>query len=235
MSKKVYAVILAGGIGTRLNHGSPKQFLRIGDRSVLEHSIEAYQNSPGIDEIILVSNKDNKEDTERIVRERNYVKVKKILTGGTTRQKSSYNALQAIEDNSSYVLIHDAARPFVSGDIIKSCIKGLEEHDAVVPVCEIPDTIGEIDSSGNIINIPRRQFIRKIQTPQAFKTPIIKTAHEMFINADDIEATDDCMLVLRFRLAEVHTVPGSEDNIKITRPGDLDIAERIYELSKKVD
>lgn len=235
MKKKVYAVILAGGIGKRMSLDSPKQFMDIGNKTILEHSVEAFEKSDLVNELILVINPEHKEYAERLISERGYKKTNKVINGGKTRQKSSYNGLCAIDDNESFVLIHDAARPFVSQEIITDCIDNLDDYDAVVPITEITDTIGEIDSSGKIVNIPRRQFIRKIQTPQAFRTSVIKTAHEMFNNSDSTEATDDCMLVLRFRLGDVHTVSGSVNNIKITRPGDIDIAERIYELSRKID
>ncbi len=230
MRTKVYAVILAGGIGTRLDPSSPKQLIQIGDRSILEHSVDAFETNSLVDEIIIVINRESTQLTEKLVSKSNYKKVTAVIEGGTTRQKSSRNGLSAINNDESCVLIHDAARPLVTQELITGCIKKLEKYEAIVPVVEVTDTIAEVNRDNRITVIPDRRFLRKIQTPQGFKTAVIKEAHRLYLEQNKHDATDDCSMVLQFDLAEVHTIGGSEDNIKITYPGDLQIAERIRKL-----
>lgn len=232
MRTKVYAVILAGGIGTRLDPSSPKQLIRLGERSILEHSVEAFEINSLVDEIIIVINRESTQLTEKLVSKSNFKKVIAVMEGGTTRQISSCNGLSAIGNDESYVLIHDAARPLVSQELITNCINELEKYDAIVPLTEVTDTIAEINSDNTVKLIPDRGLLRKVQTPQGFKTSVIKEAHKLYLEHNMHDATDDCSMVIRFGLAKVHTIPGSEENIKITYPGDLQIAEGIYRLRK---
>lgn len=228
MNKKVYAIILAGGTGKRIDPDSPKQFLEINKKSILEYSITAFEKNGLIDEIILVFNKKFVTVADRITSEKNYTKLKNIIEGGATRQQSSFNGLSAIQDDDSIVLIHDAARPFVSQEIITDCIKMLGTVDAVAPVLEISDTIAKVDSENKVVDIPDRQLLKRIQTPQGFKTSIIKHAHELYMKDGNNDATDDCSMVLFHKLADVHTIHGSEINIKITYPEDVKLAEKLF-------
>lgn len=229
---KYYAVILASGSGSRTGLNIPKQFYKIKNKTILEYSIDIFENHNCISEIIVVSNPDFIDLTKEIIANNNYKKVKKILTGGSTRQKSSYIGVNSIEDTNSKVLIHDAVRPFVSNEIINSCISALEKYDAVNVAVESSDTIIEVNENNIIKKVPERKTLRRCQTPQCFSTNLIIKAHEMANNDIDLIATDDCGLILRYNLSDVYVVPGSENNIKITYYSDLKTAENILDNLK---
>ena len=221
---KNYAVILASGTGSRFGSDIPKQFIKINDKTILEYSIEAFENADCIDEIVLVITPEYKNDAEKIVKNNGYKKLSKIVQGGKERKDSSFNGICAIDDAEANVLIHDCARPFVSQKIIANCVDALDKFDAVC--CAIPSTDTVFEIENNIIkNIPERKSVMRAQTPQGFKLSVIKKAHELSQN--DNNFTDDCGLVVRYNLCEVGIVLGSENNLKITYPNDLFIAQKI--------
>ena len=143
------ALILASGTGERSGLNRPKQFFTVGGKTLLEHSIQAFDVHPLIDDIIVVSHPDFLDKTTALTH--SFKKVSQVITGGKTRQESSYNGVFAIE-NSENVLIHDAVRAFVTEEIISACIEGLKKHAAVCAATETPDTILEVDESGNSEN-----------------------------------------------------------------------------------
>jgi len=221
--KKVYAVILGGGKGNRLKSNIPKQFLEIGEKTVLEHTIEKFNENNYIDNIILVMNANYKgiELEKKIINK--YEKVIHIVCGGRTRRESTYNGLKIIEDNDSIVLIHDAVRPFVSHKTINRCIKALENYSAVYPAVPSADTLIQTNDSLFVENIPIRKYMMRGQTPQGFRIETIKRAH-LLAQEDlkvDEEVTNDCGLVKRYELCKIKIVEGNRENIKITYPEDL--------------
>ena len=233
MNKKNYAIILASGTGERVGLNIPKQFALINEKTILEYSIEAFENHKSIDGIILISNPNFIDTTNEIIKKNNYKKIIKVMSGGKTRQESSYIGISQITDESSNVLIHDAVRPFINAEIISNCIDALKKYKAVNVAIESSDTIVEIDENNIIKQIPKRRFLRRCQTPQCFDLQLIKKAHKVALenNADDI--TDDCGLVVRYNLADIYVVNGSTDNIKITYPLDLKIAEIIQKKESR--
>lgn len=230
---KYYAIILASGTGSRSGLDIPKQFYKLKNKTILEYSIEIFEKHQNIDNIIVVSNPDFIDLTKEIIEKNNYKKVKKLLPGGSTRQKSSYIGVSSINDAEAKVLIHDAVRPFVSKQIIDDCISALDKYNAVNVAIESSDTILEVDENNFIKSIPNRKSLMRCQTPQCFNLATIKQAHEFANNDSNYTATDDCGLVLRYKLDKVFIVKGDEKNIKITYPSDLIIAENI--LEKKVN
>ena len=226
---KHYAIILASGNGSRIGLNIPKQFYKLKNKTILEYSIEIFEKHQSIDNIIIVSNPDFIDLTKEIIEKNNYKKVKKILPGGNTRQKSSYIGVKSIDDNDVKVLIHDAVRPFVSKQIIDNCISALEKYNAINVAIESVDTILEIDENNFVKSIPNRKNLMRCQTPQCFNLTTIKKAHELANNDSNYAATDDCGLILKYNLDKVYIVKGDEKNIKITYPSDLIIAENILE------
>ncbi len=214
------AIILSGGSGNRVGTDIPKQFLKIGNKTIIEYSIEAFENHQDIDEIIIVSNPDYIRKTEHI-NQNKYKKVLKIIEGGKTRQESSDIGVSSIETKVKNVLIHDAARPFVSIELIDRLLKGLINNKAAVPAVQSSDTLIEKSDSNFVKSIPDRNVIQRVQTPQAFNYNIIKEAHKLAKVEGFYNATDDCSLVLRYKLADVLVVDGSINNIKITYPSDI--------------
>ncbi len=229
---KYYAIILASGTGTRSGLNIPKQFYKIKNKTLLEYSIEAFENNSKIDSIIVVSNPDFMDLTKEILNKNNYKKAKKLVAGGKTRQESSYNGIFAIEETKAKVLIHDAVRPFISDEIINSCIYALDKYDAVNVAIECSDTIIEVDDKNCIKNVPNRKTLRRCQTPQCFDLSLIKKAHNLAKEDKTFTATDDCSLILHNNLADIYVVEGSVNNIKITYPSDLKIAQEFI-FSKK--
>lgn len=223
---KNLAIILAGGSGSRIDGALPKQFLLLDGKTILQHAIEKFENHPHIEHIFIVIHGDYIDRTREIVRGSGYKKVVKILKGGETRQDSSRIGVTAAHPGEyENVLIHDAARPFVSKEIIDNILSALETHSAVNVAVPSPDTVIEIDADNFIKNVPDRKYLRRVQTPQAFKLDLIQKAHRLALENNITDATDDCFLILKLNLAPIYVVEGSERNIKITYALDLQLAE----------
>lgn len=217
---KNISVILASGTGERFGENIPKQFYKIKDKTILEYSLDAFEQNQNIDEIILVTNPDFNDLSKDIVFKNNYKKVVKIVNGGATRVDSSRIGT-SYADNESNVLIHDAVRAFVTQKIIDDNIEALKKYEAVGTAIETIDTIIEIDKNGFIKQIPQRNMLKRIQTPQSFRAKLIKQAHEIAIKNNDKNFTDDCGLILKYNLAPIFVVQGDERNLKITQKSDL--------------
>ena len=226
---KTYAIILASGTGSRFGSDIPKQFLKINDKTILEYSIEAFENSAEIDNIIVVITPQYKTLALDIIGQNNYKKITKILDGGKTRKDSSFIGVSAINDTQAKVLIHDCARPFISSKAITDCVISLDEYDAVCTAIPSSDTILETQD-GIIKNIPERSRLMRAQTPQGFKLSVIKKAHELSKN--DASFTDDCGLIAKYNLCTIKIITGSEENIKITYAKDLLYGEKILKNHK---
>lgn len=224
MAMKNTAIILASGTGTRSGLSQPKQFYEVGGKTLLELSLNTFENHLGIDDIIVVSHPDFLQQTKNLCL--GYKKVSQVIAGGNSRQESSYNGVFSVH-NSGNVLIHDAVRAFVTPEIISGCIEGLNKHNAVCTAIETSDTILEIDENGKITGVPCRNTLRCAQTPQCFELDLIKHAHTL-ARTKKQTVTDDCGLILANKLGEIYIVKGDTANRKITYPEDLEFAEWIY-------
>lgn len=233
MEQFISAIILAGGAGERFERDIPKQFMKVAGRMVIEYTLENFQKSSKVKEIIIVNHAHYMDHILDIVKKNKLDKVKGIVIGGVTRQESSYIGLNACNEKSTHVLIHDAARPFISEKIIEDIISGFAQHDAIDTVIPTADTIVQIErESGIIQNIPERSTLKRGQTPQGFKMAVIKEAHRRAMAENIQNSPDDCNLVLKYGLASIGTVAGDEANIKITYPLDIYIADRIFQLRR---
>ena len=208
---KNYGIILASGTGNRYGSDIPKQFVKIAGKTILEHTIEIFENSPFIDEIFVVITPEYRHVAENILLKNKYKKITHLLNGGKTRKDSSYIGINAVEEEEANVLIHDCARPFLTQEIIANCVKALEKHDAIDVAIPATDTIIETEN-GLITNIPDRSRLQQGQTPQCFKLSLIKKAHELSKN--DVKFTEDCGLIVKHKLADVFVVNGDIENIK---------------------
>lgn len=227
----VSAIILAAGGGERFDKNDLKQFIKIAGKRVVEHTLAAIEASEYIDEIIVVSHKDYVELLHELVNNNNLAKVAKIVRGGDTRQQSSWYGLQACSSDTTLVIIHDAARPLVSSQIIEDTVRGLAEAESTDTVIRTADTIVRAGSESKFIEeIPERSALFRGQTPQGFRFEVIKRAHEMAHEEEYDGAPDDCSLILRYKLGRVRLVPGGETNIKITHPIDAYIADRLFQI-----
>jgi len=229
--EKVYSIILASGKGERFDYYKPKQFIKIAGKTLLEHTLDAFENNSAIDEIILVINPLCKDLTENIIINNHYKKIKKILNGGETRKESSFIGVNSINDDDAKVLIHDAVRPFISDRIINECVEALDRFSAVDVAIKSADTIIQINDENIINNIPQRNYMMRGQTPQAFRVGLIKKAHELSEKEGNFEFTDDCGLIVKYNLADVYVVNGEETNIKITYPEDIFLADKLFQIN----
>ncbi len=224
--KFVSVIIAAAGMSNRMGSKINKQFISIDNKPILAHTIEKFEACSYVDEIIVVAKDEEIEYCKReIVKKYGFNKVSKVVRGGKTRQDSAYNGLLALDEKADIVLIHDGARPFVKNENIVDGIKGVLKYDACVIGVPVKDTIKVVDSDNDVDKTPNRDKIWAAQTPQCFKHTIIMEAYEKAIK-DGFVGTDDSMLVERAGY-EVKMVMGSYENIKITTPEDLIVAESL--------
>ena len=225
---KNYGIILASGSGSRYGADIPKQFVKIAGKTILEHTIEVFEKAERIDDIIIVITPEYRTMAEDILLKNSYKKVSKLLNGGEIRKESSFIGISAIEDDEANVLIHDCARPFLTQKIISDCINALKKYDAIDVAIPSADTIIKIDENNIIQDVPNRANLKRGQTPQCFKLSVIKKAHELSKN--DKNFTDDCGLIVKYSLADVYVVEGDVENIKVTYPSDIFMADRLFQI-----
>ena len=235
---KNVAVILSGGQGTRFGGSLPKQFTKLAGKAIIEYTIDVFENSPDIDEIIVVAQPQYIPRTWEIVKYNKWKKVSKVVNGGSERFDSTNSALVALEDypRSTKVLFHDAVRPLVNQKIINDCLLALSNFNAVDVVIPSADTLVEVYDDACIANIPNRSMMRRGQTPQGFILETIQLAYQMAIESKRSVFTCDCGVV-RAMLPHIRvaTVEGSERNLKVTQPVDLFIAEKLLQAGSKGD
>ncbi len=217
-----YGIILAGGMGSRMNSDLPKQFLKLEDKPLILWSMLTFQNTESINNIIIVSSDEYHDMLGTLA---NDYKIDKLFTfapAGKTRQESSYNAILSHSfNNNDILLFHDAARPFVTHSILNTMIETVATTGAASVYVKAIDTIAVIKN--NIVeSIPKRDNLYYTQTPQGFTYQIIKQSHDQLENYDDV--TDDVSIVLKAG-HEVAKVEGDYKNIKITTPQDYKIAQ----------
>lgn len=229
---KNIAIILAGGSGRRVGGELPKQFLHIAGQTVLEYSLAAFQNNKYIDEIVLVTNPAFTEETANIAQNGKFPKVSKILNGGKERYHSTLSALQVFRSEECNLIIHDAVRPLVSDRIISENIYALKEYDACTTAVRSTDTILQSDLSHQYVEqIPDRDFLYNVQTPQSFKKDTLQRAYELAKQDPNFQSTDDCGVVRRYMPGtRIRIIEGSSSNIKLTYPEDIALIERLLGL-----
>jgi 2-C-methyl-D-erythritol 4-phosphate cytidylyltransferase len=229
---RMVAVVLGGGIGQRVGAALPKQLLRLGGRTLVEYCVAAFEQAPGVDEILVVMAGGYVEQVTDMLAGGGFSKVTGVIAGGVARSDSTRVALTAIargggDPADCGVLLHDAARPLVDQRIIADCVAALAEHEAAGVAVPASDTI-VITVNGVMHTMPRRETLWRCQTPQCFRLPVIARAHELAAADPDFAPTDDCGVVLRYLPGvDVHIVPGSERNLKVTYPQDLAVAEAL--------
>lgn len=225
------AVVLAGGVGSRLGMSSPKQFFKVAGKMVIEHAVDAFEKNELIDEIVVVINSHYTFMVEDMIIKNNWQKVKRILSGGEERYQSSLAAINAYQNFKNYNLIfHDAARPLISQRIINDVVHSLKKYNAVDVAINSADTIIEVED--NIITaIPERAKMRRGQTPQGFKQSVIAKAYDLALQDGNFKATDDCGIVKKYLPEEnIFVVNGEEVNMKLTYLEDTYILDKLFQL-----
>ncbi|MCF7823712.1 MAG: 2-C-methyl-D-erythritol 4-phosphate cytidylyltransferase [Candidatus Marinimicrobia bacterium] len=215
------AIIVAAGSGSRLGSGTPKQFLRLGNREILSYSVETFSNHAKIDKVIIVTSADFLASVKK-----NYPNCSVVL-GGSTRQESVAKGLKACPYRTRFVLVHDAARPLLPFDIIDSCLRQLDEFDGVAPAIEPVDSMVSIE--GNRLKNLSRNNLRIVQTPQCFRVDVLKKAHTSpFVDTDEMGLVSKALPDARLSF-----VKGAQINMKITRDGDLEILNTYLKAQQK--
>ena len=219
------AIVLAAGQGKRMHSKIQKQSMELNGMPVLCYSLRCFQESPLIQDIILVTGEESiSYCKEEIVQKYGFTKVSAVIPGGKERYDSVYAGLCECRD-CEYVLIHDGARPFVTEEILKRGLQKVKETGACVIGMPSKDTVKLSDEEGYVKETPNRKCVWTIQTPQIFSYPLIREAHDSIRQKDMSKITDDAMVVEQETGAKVALAEGSYQNIKITTPEDLDIAE----------
>lgn len=228
---KSSAIIVAAGSGKRMKSKVAKQYILLKGREILSYTIEAFDKSPDIDEIILVTSEGDVETVrENIVKKYGFKKVKAVVAGGSERQYSVFNGLKAVDKDCDVVLIHDGVRPFILNKYIKKLSETAMDYGACVLGVPVKDTIKVCDMD-IITDTPKRDTLWIAQTPQCFRYEIIINAYNSAM-ADGILGTDDSMLVERTG-HKIKMVEGDYNNIKITTPEDLYMGETILERKEE--
>ena len=218
-------VILAGGTGNRLGASIPKQFLKLGDRRVIEYAVDAFENHPGIQEITIVVHRDWKDLVHELTKKNGWKKVYHILDGGNERYESSMAAIREYSGHDVNLILHDAVRPFLSQRILSDICEALLEYEAIDVTVPCTDTIVEV-AGDCLASIPDRSKLNRGQTPQAFRINVIADAYERALKDPAFKTSDDCGVVCRYRPdVPVYIVRGEERNMKITYPEDLAFLE----------
>jgi len=226
------AVLLAGGVGTRVGLDIPKQLIKVAGKTILEHSLSVIHAHPAVDDVKIMMAPGHLDAVRAIVKAGGYDKVSDILEGGETRNDTTLRALDSLGPDECHVLFHDAVRPLLAPRIIQECFDSLERYPAVDVAIPSADTIIEVGEDNTIREIPPRAALRRGQTPQAFRASVIRRAYEIAGADPDFVATDDCTVVLRYLPDEpIWVVQGDERNMKVTEPIDVYLADKLFQLT----
>ena len=239
-------MILAAGSGSRMKSNMAKQFMPLCGKPLICYALEAVEHSEVIDDCILVTGvKDIVRVTEEIVKKYHYHKVDTVIAGGEERYASVASAMRlilsgdmAVPNRDGYVFVHDGARPFLTENILKDTYEAVRKYGACVSAVRSKDTIKIADKEGFVKETPNRNDIWNIHTPQVFRTELITAAYAALeknlreLKQKGVHITDDAMVVEYFTDHKVKLVEGSYENIKLTTPEDLVVAEKILEKIK---
>ena len=234
MSKEINtAVVLAAGVGKRMGGGVAKQYMLLGGKPVLWYALNCFQSAERIDEVILVVGKGEiPYATREFVEKYGFTKVTKVIEGGAERYLSVWEALKTMERKTEgFVFIHDGARPFVTHKIIEDTYRAAKAHGGSVAAMPVKDTIKIADEEGFAKDTPNRKTVWMVQTPQVFERERIVAAYESMIESlpvltvKGVQITDDAMVMETMTGEKVKLVQASYENIKITTPEDMKIAE----------
>jgi 2-C-methyl-D-erythritol 4-phosphate cytidylyltransferase len=226
---KVSAIIPAAGQGTRMQAKVAKQYLLLDDKPILDHTLQSFANCGLLHSIILVvPASDVKDMRSKYLQPGGHVE--QVIAGGEKRQDSVYNGFNALDTDTEIVLVHDGVRPFVSPEIIKSSIDAAAQQGAAITAIPVNDTLKEVDWQHQVTRTVDREGLWRVQTPQAFQYDLLKRAFARACE-NSFYGTDEASLVEHMG-GNVSVIPGSELNIKITRPEDLILAEGILRSLK---
>jgi len=225
---KISAIVPAAGQSRRMGSKRNKQFLLLGEKPVLAHTLTVLENCREIEEVVVVVARGEEEYCRREVVEKYHLaKVVQIISGGQERQDSVYQGIQSLSSQAEIVVIHDGARPFLTSQMLGDSIQGAKETGGAIMAVPVKDTIKVVSREKIVENTLLRETLWAVQTPQAFSYPLLKEAHES-AQRDNFLGTDDASLVERIG-GKIKVILGSYENLKITTPEDLVIGKAILE------
>ncbi|PKM93386.1 MAG: 2-C-methyl-D-erythritol 4-phosphate cytidylyltransferase [Firmicutes bacterium HGW-Firmicutes-1] len=232
-TKKIGVIIPAAGQGKRMKADTSKQYIEVEGKPILAYTIEKFQQSSLVDEIVIVVGQNEVEYVEKYIKNRyNFTKIKSIIKGGKERQDSVFEGLKVLSQDIDIVLIHDGVRPLIRIESIDFIIEETIKYKACILGVNVKDTIKVIDEYKNVVNTPDRNQLYAIQTPQAFQKELILLAYKESMK-DGFRGTDDSTLVERYTDTKVKIVEGSYMNIKITTPEDFIFFKEYMNCSAK--
>ena len=227
MNSKISVLVPAAGQGERMESSVKKPYLMLGEKPILSHTIDCFEQNSVIDEIfVIVDESDFMMCRENVLAPFRYRKVRDLISGGKTRQISVLNGLRALSDDVDFVIVHDGVRPFINDEIIFQCLEASAECGAAVSAVPVKETIKVANEELLIDHTPDRHQLWRVQTPQVFRKSLLVEAHKKAIE-DRIDAPDDAALVEKLG-SPVKLVMGSYKNVKLTTPEDLRIAEVLH-------
>lgn len=229
-ARHVTAIIVAGGNGSRMGTETTKQMIQLNGIPVVVRSILAFERSPLIKDIVVVAKADEKEKYREFIKTYSLKKIRRIVTGGATRQESVLNGFKAIDDKCDFVAIHDGARCLVTPEIIEKVLLDARRYEAASAANPVKDTVKITNPKGFVLSTPDRSTLWAAQTPQIFRADLYRAAAFMALK-DGFEATDDNSLVEHLG-GKVKMVDCGYRNIKITTPEDIHIAEMFLKENK---
>jgi 2-C-methyl-D-erythritol 4-phosphate cytidylyltransferase len=229
---RTVAIIPAAGSGNRMNRDVSKQYLALAGKPILVCTLEVFEASPLVDALlVVVPSQDVVSLRTDILAPWNLKKVAGIIPGGKERQDSVRAGIEALDGDAELVIIHDSVRPFITSELIESCIRAAAAEGAATVGVPVKDTVKEVGPDGRILRSCDRSLLWLTQTPQAFRRDIIENAHRAAVR-DGFTGTDDASLVERLGIS-VRMIRGDYGNIKITTPEDLVIAEALLAASRR--
>ena len=226
------AIVLAAGKGSRMHMDIQKQYATILGKPVIAYTLDAFEASQVDDIILVVGEGEIPFARKQIVDHFGYTKVSQIVTGGKERYESVYKGLCAAKD-STYALVHDGARAFITPELIAQCIRDVIAYDACVMAVPVKDTIKIVDEEQYSVSTPDRKVMWQMQTPQCFRLPEIREAYRRMLESGDNTMTDDAMVMEKYGSRRVKMTMGSYENIKLTTPGDFILGEAILKNMNK--
>jgi 2-C-methyl-D-erythritol 4-phosphate cytidylyltransferase len=230
---KVVALIASAGKGSRMQSGIEKPYLTIGSKPILAHTLAALDLCQEIDEYVIIVDPGRQTDCRHLVVDRyGFTRVRKIVQGGETRQESVYQGLKSLNADTTTVVVHDAARPCVTPNLVSSSLQVCASSGAALVAVPVKDTVKSV-VDGIVTGTPDRRTLWLAQTPQTFSFDVLLRAHEQALE-DGFVGTDDAALVERMG-HQVHVVAGDYENFKVTTPEDLNIAERVLSRRAKIE
>lgn len=229
--KTCAAVIVAAGSGSRMESSKAKQFMDIDDMPVLAHTLDAFERAGCIDYTIVVTRECDIAECQKIVNRFGFTKVAKIVPGGATRQESVLCGIDALDDATDYVAIHDGARCLITPDMIKAVFDAAKRTGCASAGAPVKNTIKQVDDNNRIVDTPDRSMLWQAQTPQIFKAGLYRAA-AYYAQKNNLQATDDNSL-LEYVGGKVTMVDCGYTNIKITTPEDIAIAKTLFDLRKE--